>query len=198
MHDVIQFKKAKKRLHKTRNTYNTVYQFKIILKQLSIPVWRRVHIPENATFHDLHNTIQLIMGWCGKHSYQFFTKNPRTSEEFIIGHDRIPGMISEYKEHINDYLSIRNQYLYYTYDHNSNWEHEIIFESMFPRDFNKQYPLCLKGENSTPPEICNGPKEYNDYLEIINNPQHPDFSRIKSLLGPDFDPHISINEVNFT
>ena len=47
-------------------------QFKIQIRDIKKPpVWRRIVIPENFTFHDLHNTIQSAFGWWDEHLYQF-------------------------------------------------------------------------------------------------------------------------------
>ena len=47
-------------------------QFKIQIRDIKKPpVWRRIVIPGNFTFHDLHNTIQSAFGWWDEHLYQF-------------------------------------------------------------------------------------------------------------------------------
>lgn len=47
-------------------------QFKIQIRDVKKPpVWRRIVIPGNFTFHDLHYTIQTAFGWWGEHLYQF-------------------------------------------------------------------------------------------------------------------------------
>ncbi len=46
--------------------------FKIQLRDITKPpVWRRLEIPEDFTFDDLHNAIQSAFGWWNNHLYQF-------------------------------------------------------------------------------------------------------------------------------
>lgn len=51
--------------------FDNVYQFKITLKDVEPPVWRRVLVPETCTFYDLHTIIQDAMGWEDYHLHAF-------------------------------------------------------------------------------------------------------------------------------
>ena len=59
-------------------TYKNVYQFKIELKNIKPLIWRRILVPENYTFGDLHVAIQDCMGWTDTHLHEFKIKNPYT------------------------------------------------------------------------------------------------------------------------
>ncbi|MBI2635855.1 plasmid pRiA4b ORF-3 family protein [Candidatus Peregrinibacteria bacterium] len=52
-------------------TRDYIYQLKITLDNTSPPVWRRVLIPANATFRELHETMQLSFGWLDSHLHDF-------------------------------------------------------------------------------------------------------------------------------
>ncbi|WP_441639648.1 IS1096 element passenger TnpR family protein [Cupriavidus sp. YAF13] len=41
----------------------SILQLRIALRGLSPPVWRRVLVPEHLTFPQLHNVIQVVMGY---------------------------------------------------------------------------------------------------------------------------------------
>ena len=47
------------------------YQLKITLKGTSPPVWRRIWIPADMTFRNLHEAIQYLFGWMDDHLYDF-------------------------------------------------------------------------------------------------------------------------------
>ena len=47
------------------------YQLKITVKGSKPPVWRRIIVPETATFHQLHEMIQEAFGWSGYHLHEF-------------------------------------------------------------------------------------------------------------------------------
>ena len=40
-----------------KKKYNQVFQFKITLKAIKPPIWRRIQVPEIYTFWDLHVAI---------------------------------------------------------------------------------------------------------------------------------------------
>ena len=58
---------------------SVVYQFKITLKDTKPPVWRRIQVPGNYTFWDLHVAIQDAMGWTDYHLHEFDHVNDNPS-----------------------------------------------------------------------------------------------------------------------
>ena len=47
-------------------------QFKVALRYIRPPIWRRILMPDNCTLGDLHAVIQVAMGWqdCHLHSFE--------------------------------------------------------------------------------------------------------------------------------
>jgi len=41
----------------------SVHQLKLTLREVRPVVWRRIHAPSSANHLDLHNVIQIAMGW---------------------------------------------------------------------------------------------------------------------------------------
>ncbi|MFA7025301.1 MAG: plasmid pRiA4b ORF-3 family protein [Candidatus Cloacimonadaceae bacterium] len=58
-------------------SFNNVYQFKISLKDSKPSIWRRIQVPENYSFWELHVAIQDTMGWFDGHLHSF---NPQPSK----------------------------------------------------------------------------------------------------------------------
>ncbi|MGB9792765.1 MAG: plasmid pRiA4b ORF-3 family protein [Thermacetogeniaceae bacterium] len=48
-----------------------VYQFKVTLKDVHPPVWRRFQVTGSITLYKLHLVLQAVMGWENCHLYQF-------------------------------------------------------------------------------------------------------------------------------
>jgi len=48
-----------------------IYQFRITLSRINPPIWRRIQIPGNHTFWDLHMAIQDTMEWKNYHLFEF-------------------------------------------------------------------------------------------------------------------------------
>ena len=68
-----------------RKRFNKVYQFKISLKGIRPPIWRRIQVPETYTFWDLHVAIQDSMGWLDCHLHEFEIIDPSTGMKVEIG-----------------------------------------------------------------------------------------------------------------
>ncbi|MGT2452370.1 IS1096 element passenger TnpR family protein [Cupriavidus basilensis] len=50
------------------------------LRGLSPPVWRRVLVPEHLTLGQLHNVLQIVMGWADEHLHAFSIRGRRYAE----------------------------------------------------------------------------------------------------------------------
>src|SRR5260370_38592862 len=60
----------------TRNTVGKpqeIYQIKVTLLGTDPPIWRRFLLPANLTLEQLHDVLQLAMGWEDSHMHEFRT-----------------------------------------------------------------------------------------------------------------------------
>jgi len=176
-----------------KKEFDNVYQFKIVLKYTEPPVWRRIQVPENYTFWELHVAIQDAMGWDDEHLHEFRIKSPHDSKAKVIG---IPDegfsdvkILSGLKQNIADWFSMKNKRADYTYDFGDDWEHDIILEEILPRDRSIRYPVCIDGKQACPPEDCGSIPGYEDICDGVSEYQE-DFE--------DYDPeHFDLKEVHF-
>jgi len=129
------------------------------------------------------------MGWKDYHLHQFTMSNSRTG--LRIGESAElddSDMVNERKTKISKYFSTSNNKAIYEYDFGDGWEHQILLEKIIQADNEVEYPICLAGKRACPPEDCGGIWGYMDLLEIINNPNHPDYKERMEWLGDEFDP----------
>jgi hypothetical protein len=176
-----------------KKKFNQVYQFKITLRDVKPPVWRRIHVPETYTFWDLHVAIQDAMGWEDAHLHEFEMRHPFEGEKVRIGipdndHISFVEIIPERKEKIADWFSMDNRVAEYTYDFGDNWKHQIRLEKILPREEGVTYPVCISGKRACPPEDCGGAWGYARFLEAIRNPEDEEHEEILEWIGGDFDP----------
>jgi hypothetical protein len=75
----------------------------------------------------------------------------------------------------------------YEYDFGDGWEREILFEGYLQAEERGRYPVCVEGERACPPEDVGGPLGYDDYLEVMSDPEHEEHESHMEWLGP-FDP----------
>lgn len=185
-----------------KKKYGRVYQFKITLRGVKPPVWRRVRVPETYTFWDLHVAVQDAMGWFDCHLHLFEVVDPSTGLNVEIG---IPekesdesGEIPGWEVKIADYFSMENRSAAYVYDFGDNWEHRVELEKILPREKNVAYPTCVDGKRACPPEDCGGVLGYEDFLRAIRNPKHKEHEEMLEWVGGEFDPeHFDVKEVRF-
>jgi hypothetical protein len=158
-------------------------QLKITLNHTKPPVWRRILVPDQFSFHQLHLAIQAAMGWHNSHLYAF-----RHSEENkYIG---IPYPDLDYADvvdareiKVKSNLSQPNQTIIYEYDFGDSWEHTILLEDI--TDGKLPYPVALAGKGACPPEDCGGIPGYHEFLKALMDPEHPEYYEYKTWLGLD-------------
>ena len=85
----------------------------------------------------------------------------------------------------------------YEYDFGGSWEHELVVEKVLVPESGVQYPVCLTGKRACPPEDVGGIWSYDDFLEAIGDPAHPEHEMYTDWIGGTFDPDaFSIEAVN--
>ena len=130
----------------TKRAHN-IYQFKIILDDIKIIIWRRIKVVDSYSFWDLHVAIQDAMGWTDSHLHVFEINNSKTGKKDSIGipdedgSDDIPG----WEALISSYFTSSNNEASYEYDFGDSWSHKIVLEKILPIDINIKYPQCLAG-----------------------------------------------------
>jgi hypothetical protein len=158
-----------------------IFQFKITLKDIKPPIWRRIQMPGSCTFWDLHVAIQDAMGWmdCHLHEFRLHASDGRMlsfgipDEEFDS--DTLPG----WKHRVAKYLGLDQLSCEYVYDFGDNWRHTVKLEKVLPVEPGATYPRCLKGRRACPPEDCGGPWGYQQLLEILADPHHEQYRETK-------------------
>lgn len=182
------------------------YQIKVSIKGIKPVVWRRLKIPGNITFQQLHQIIQASFGWLDYHLYKFeYNKTVVT----IPNDDYAPGEL--YGEDITELDSMTTminepfgtcERCLYEYDFGDCWEHEIIIEKSLKDTKKNSIPECIKGSGQRPPEDVGGSGGYEDFLDIIQDKKNPEREDMLSWAEKDtgghiFDPeYFNINEIN--
>jgi hypothetical protein len=76
----------------------------------------------------------------------------------------------------------------YLYNLGENWAHTVEIESGFQPDKSVEFPVCLDGRGSCPPEDVGGLEDYCEFLEAINDPDHERHRELLDWCGGWFDP----------
>jgi len=171
-----------------------VYQFKVALKGISPQIWRRIQVPENYSFWDLHVAIQDAMGWFDYHlhSFRVIGKESGNKTEIGIPEEEIsstaPETIPGWEAAIIDHFPEVGVTADYEYDFGDGWVHEVVLEGIFLSDQEMQYPLCIGGERACPVEDCGGVHGYDRLLCALSSPENEEYEELLIWLGKKFDP----------
>ena len=154
------------------------FQLKIAIKNSKPPIWRRVIVPAGITFSQLSMILNEAMGWSGSHLFEFefyylqLKMIEGANEDTDYGY--ISFDIAEASEiYIREYLE-ENDWFTYTYDFGDKWAHRVTIEKIIP-DYEWDYPQVIKYKGDCPIEDCGGIEGYYECLEIVENPQHPEY-----------------------
>ncbi len=165
-----------------------VYQLKITLDDIRPPIWRRVLV-KDCTLAVLHDVIQIGMGWddCHLHVFEIGDEQygaPDQWQDDMGGND----VGNEGKVKLSQIVGRGVKKFRYEYDMGDGWRHTIQVEKTPPAEAGGRYPYCVDGKRACPPEDCGGPWGYGDFLEAVQDPQHPEHEERREWIGGDFDP----------
>jgi hypothetical protein len=124
------------------------------LLKVSSLVARLISVPDDLSLEELHDVLQLVLGWSGQAFYNF----------------RIHGQEIGRRRHLRTHLLRefqlrRREKFLYTYDFLDLWEWEIRVLDIEPGRAEAWRPRCLAGRAATPPEECGGPRGYMRILD---------------------------------
>ncbi|WP_327129586.1 plasmid pRiA4b ORF-3 family protein [Streptomyces sp. NBC_01727] len=128
------------------------YQLKIVLRDTSPPIWRRVTLPADASLGRLHDIIQTCFGWHDSHLHAF--TEPGSGRQFVdldSPLDRDPGRdVDEESASVAEVLPYESGRLEYTYDFGDDWRHQIILEKTLPASVGDRRVHCTGGRRAMP------------------------------------------------
>ena len=189
----------------TQIPFEQVYRFRVILQGSTPPIWRLIEVPGCYDFWNLHCAIQDAMGWQDRHLHHFRIVNPKTGLKVRMVLDdeetepRTPDLCYGWEELLADYFTDDNKTAEYEYDFGAGWKHEVVLEGVYPRFAGVAYPRCLAGQRACPPEDCGGVHGYDELLQALKDPKHPEHKGMKRWVGKGFDPDwFHPGEVHFT
>lgn len=176
-----------------------IVQIKITLQDTKPVIWRRIQVKKNITFFELHNTIQIAMGWKNSHMFEFRGNGysiclpDEMYSEMSMGeeiHDVIETKLSSILKEVN-------QTLEYEYDFGDGWEHEILVEKFLPIDTSVRYPNCIDGGMNCPPEDCGGTHGFYYLMSVIKDKKHPEHNETIEWLDGGYNPNeFDLEETN--
>jgi hypothetical protein len=153
---------------KPQRTHPDIYQLRIVLRDISPLIWRRLLVRSDTTLAQLHRMIQTSFEWSNEHLYRFhiFGKD--------YGHDDAD------TPHVRlDALGLHpGERFRYFYNFIARWQCDIRLEATLPFDPQQFYPVCTGGKRPAPPEYV--PDAWS-YLALLDEHRYPSFEAILTL-----------------
>lgn len=173
-----------------------LYQLKVTLRDIDPPIWRRIQVWEDTTLGQLHDILQIVMGWEDCHLHEFMIGRRLYSIPDVDDDLNERTVIDERRERLLNLLTRVGTTFQYLYDFGDSWHHEILWEAILLPDSTQHYPCCIAGERRCPPEDVGGPYGFEDYLKALADPKDEEHENWLRWRGP-FDPAtFSLNQIN--
>ncbi|MEO3892165.1 type II toxin-antitoxin system prevent-host-death family antitoxin [Nonomuraea sp. B5E05] len=151
----------------------TVHQLKVVLRDVQPLVWRRIQVPSAARLWDLHNVIQIAMGWQNFHLHMF----AKDWVEYGDNHN------SEYDVTLAGLLPDPGEWLAYRYDFGDCWDHDLVVEKIHRPAPKVPYPRCSTGGRACPPEDSGGPEGFADLLRALRHKKGWKYRQARDVLA---------------
>lgn len=165
----------------------TVHRIKVTLAGSKPPIWRRLEVPSTITLHRLHDVLQAAFGWTDTHLWAF----EDSDAVFAVGEIGAPHRNAR-RVVLGQIAPTSGDTVRYVYDFGDDWDHRILVEAVDEAAPDGRYPRCLTGRRATPPEDCGGVWGYQDLVDSLADPGHPEHRDRLAWLGLDaageFDP----------
>jgi len=179
----------------------SIFILRVSLVGITPKVWRQVRIPGNFSLGDLHEVIQILMGWYGDHLHAFAVGDRRYADPMDVDD---PEYADEETVTLDELgLSAGSRFIY-MYDFGDAWKHAIRVSrvapaSAFPPE-ERGAVVCTAGERTAPPEDCGGVFGYTRMLELLARPREEldaNQREFLDLFADEFDPdEFDIDAVN--
>lgn len=169
------------------------------------PIWRRLDLPGDLMLGELHDVLQVAMGWEDGHLHKFGVGVDRGARAyFVTGFDLSEGDegVAEDDVQLDQVVSAKGDRLFYDYDFGDGWEHVVVVEEVL--EVPPPVPVCLKGKMACPPEDCGGLGGYEQLADWVRGGYDPQAApmglgaeELREWLPQDWHPdRFSVEETN--
>ncbi len=165
-----------------------IHRMKVTLRSIRPPIWRRIEVRSDIRLDQLAYLLVVAIGWEGYHLDQF-----RIGETRYLTADLDPPLfgprpLNAARYRLEELLAQTGDKMIWDYDFGDGWEHDVVVEAIEAADGRATYPRCIKGRRACPPEDCGGVWGYENLVEALAAPAHPEHAELTEWLGHPYDP----------
>lgn len=164
------------------------FELRIALDRVTHPkVWRRLHVPDHWTVHDLGQALEDVMGWHEGRGHLLSIAGRTYADHWEWQAQ------CEARSVTLDRVLEAGQRLRFVYDlDEAEWRHTVSVERRFPQPGLLFPARCVDGAGNCPPEDCDGPDNCARLKQALTDNGPDCGERISYILGYDladgFDP----------
>ena len=140
------------------------------MSEVEPAVVRVLDVPAGVVLPELHDLLQVAIGWTDSHLHQFVAGDIRYAMPDIDGFNEYDDERAETGVPLRS-LPPRFTYLY---DFGDGWEHEVEVIGA-----GGDLPGVVAGEGVCPPEDVGGPHGYGAFLKVLASPTDPEHEHMR-------------------
>lgn len=163
-------------------------RIRISLQRTNPAIWRRLDVPLSTSLMSLHDIIQIAMGWTDSHLFMFHVGDRDYGvphSEYDLGGPKVHHAKSI---HLKTLVNRGINGFVYEYDFGDYWLHDILIEECLDGLAERDYPFFIDGQGRCPPEDVGGISGFEEFLEAVRKPRHPEHERMIEWYGRPYDP----------
>lgn len=187
-------------------TAEAVLEIRVELIDSEPAIWRRLDIRGAVALNQMHQMLQVAFGWEDIHLHRFTALEPFVRlrpvngdfpddlqwlprQECLDPDDRAEEDLS-----LEQLLVLGGGRAFYEYDFGDSWLHRLELVSQRPADESAPPARLIDGARRGPVEDSGGAPGYEQLMDVLADPAHPDHAECASLVaeitGSDepFDP----------
>lgn len=150
-------------------------RLRVTMSEVEPTVVRVLDVPAGVLLPELHDLLQVAVGWTDSHLHQFVAGDLRYGMPDI---DDFNEFDDERPETGVPLRSLPASFTY-LYDFGDDWQHQIEVIGT-----GSERPGLVAGEGACPPEDVGGAHGYADFLKVLANPRDPEHDHMKTWAGP--------------
>lgn len=154
-------------------------RLRVTMNEVDPPVVRVLDVPAGVFLPELHDLLQVAIGWTDSHLHQFVADDAR------YGMPEVDDAFEDERDETGVPLRALASRFTYLYDFGDGWEHQVERIGA-----GAERPGVVGGEGACPPEDVGGPPGYADFQKVLANPGDPEHQHMKTWAGTwkaDFD-----------
>ena len=152
-------------------------RLRVTLREVTPVVQRVIDVPAAITLDELHEVLQIALGWTDSHLHQYRTD----SAVYSMASDDWDDEGETDERGVR--LSTLPPRFVYLYDFGDGWTHDV--EVLGPGGDGVG---CLDGQGACPPEDCGGVGGYAELLAALADPRHPEQEAMREWVGDRLRP----------